>query len=368
MTENTRPRSSTSIEAQIASDEDLRCGVHELRKVYDDVDECARNAPVENGNVEDDYWREAVDAAERRYESVAEIINKRVLGQVQEWMQEVHEQKALVLALATSGVDVRDGWGEDDTKRLMATGLVPREMVEVLEIVLMELDGTVAYRQRVRPDFVPEGEVKGTEIHGLTLKELAREPGFQEIARDFARAALGRRVVSYNAPWAAKVLAAECERQHQHNPLADLSIDDCVMAQRSRYAGKYLVSLPGYKQLKLGARDTTPMGVARTVCDVVEAYRTGDARFPPERPYDPPKRAQVDEEREHEWGWRDAQKPGDFEYPWERDAREEREKKERDEEFANSLRAIGITDEAEIARKIEEKEREAEADWEDIPF
>ncbi len=344
--ENARPRSSTSIEAQVASDEDLRRGVHELRKVSNDVEKCYRHAPVASD--EDSYWRGAMDAADRRYESVAEIINERVLGQVQAWCQEVHDQKALVLALATSGVDTE------------------REMVEVLEIVLMELDGTPVYHQRLRPDFVFGGEVKGTEIHGHTVKSLHTEPGFMEIARAFRRAVEGRRVVSYNAPWVARVLAAECERQYQDNPLADLSIDDCVMAQRSRYAGKYLVSLPGYKQLKLGARDTTPMGVARTVCDVIETYRC--ASWSPESPYDPPKRAQVDEEREHEWGWRDAQKPGDFEYPWEIREREERERKERNEEFVNSLRAIGITDEAEIARKVEEKEKEEEADWEDIPF
>ncbi len=336
-------------ERQVAADYDLRFAVHEMRKVYLDVRE---------------------EAAYRRYERVAEHLNKRVLAEVQEWMQEVHAQKALVLALGTSGVDV-----EDEVKGALEIGesydrMDERQMVEVVEVVLVELDGTVAYQQKVFPAFA-FGGLRGTEYHGHTLQSLAGNPQYPDMVEDFRRAVEGRRVVAYNAPWAARVLAAEGKRQYKDHPLPELGIDDCVMAQRSRYAGFWWISHGEYRPLRLGSVDPTPACVARTVCDVIERYRVSDEWGVPESPYDPydPYDYSGDEweRREHRWGWRDAQKPADYESPVEARARHEREKKEAEKKYAERLVALRQTGMSEEAAKERIREEELES-WEDIPF
>ncbi len=344
----TEGQETTRYEWQVAGDLEMRQGVHELRKMYADADEGDENTA----------WR--------RYRRVAEMVNACVYREVRAWCQEVHDQRALVLALATSGVDVGKGWSKEDAAEFRATGEYGRRaMVEVLEIVLMELDGTVAYRQRVRPEFVPGGELVGTAIHRLTLKELAGEPGCGEGAADFRRAAGGRRVVCYNAPWAASVLAAESARWGVPEPVPGLGLDDCVMAQRSRFAAYYRVSEGDYRALALGSPDRTPEGVARTVCDVIEAYRKGYG--PPEDAYDPWGRDDYDA-RTRSWGWRDALKPEGHETDaeWRKRLEREREEAEREAATMEELRAEGFEGDEEELR-AEARRRNLE-DWEDIPF
>ncbi len=325
-------------ETRVADDAEIRRAVHEMRKVSDDIYELFRGEQTDDG-------RNAMDAAYRRYERVAENLNRRVLGEVSAWFRKAHEQKALVLALATSGVDTES------------------EMVEVLEIVLMELDGTVAYHQKLRPQFAFGGEIAGTEIHGHTVKSLAHEPTFAEAYAGFVSALEGRRVIAYNAPWVARVLELECERNFKPNPLEGVGLDACVMAHRSRFAGQYMVSTSEYKSLPLGSPDSTPMGVARTMCDVVEAYRTENYYRGPETPYDPWERGDW-EFRVHKFGWKDKNKPEDYETDSERDARHEREHRETEEKREARVAEL-------VAGGMSKEEAEQMAfdeAWEDIPF
>ncbi len=326
-------------EASVADDEEIRRAVHEMRKVSDDIEDFF-------GDAKNDHGHEPVYAAYRRYERVANDLNKRVLGEVSAWFRKAHEQKALVLALATSGVDTES------------------EMVEVLEIVLMELDGTVAYHQKLRPEYAFGGEVAGTKIHGHTVKSLHSEPTFTEAYPSFVRALEGRRVIAYNAPWVARVLELECERAYKPNPLEGMGLDACVMAHRSRFAGQYMVSTGEYKSLPLGSPDSTPLGVARTVCDVVEAYRRAEDYYSvPETPYDPWERGDW-EFRAHKFGWKDANKPADYETDSERDARHEREYREAEEK-----RKARVAELVAGGMPKEEAERTAlDEAWEDIPF
>ena len=356
----------TRYERQVQSDIDMRLAVHEMRKVRDDV------TSLLGGNPDERDLRRAIDAADRRYERVAERLNKRVYGEVQAWMQEVHDQQALVLALATSGVNVGEAWSAEEVAELREGKGLPhyREMVEVLEVVLMELDRTVAYRQTVSPSFSGDG-ITGTEYHGHTLESLAGSPRYPEMVEDFRRAVEGRRVIAYNAPWAADVMAAESARHGVSEPVPGLGEDDCVMLQRGRCAAFFLVSEYAYRKLKLGSLDRTPTGVATTVCDVVETYRTWETR-PPEEPYDPEGR-RSDSARNHAFGWRAAEKPEhdrkerEREEEWERREAEAAERKaERRATRKRSLLAIGMPEG--VAEAKVKEEFDSESDFMDIPF
>lgn len=374
---STEAATTSRYRGQVQGDVEMRLVVHEMRKVSDDV-AVAVKGDSRRGESEgaSRALQRANEAAYRRYERVAERLNERVHGEVQAWFEEVRDQEALVLALATSGVDVGDGWSAEDVKEFRATGAYGgRKMVEVLEVVLMELDGTIAYRQRVQPEFVPGGELMGEQYHGLTLEALRGEPSFGAIAGDFRRAVEGRRVIAYNAVWAAKVLAAESARWGVPDPVASpgLGEDDCVMLHRSRYAAYFRPSDYEYRTLRLGSPDTTPMGVAGAVCDVVATYAKGDAPYF-DRPYDP-EDGRGQKERDHDFGWRDVEKAAHDRREAEREA-ERKEEHERGmaERRANrrrrreeEMRAEGKSEE-EIAATSVEGEDFQESDFEDIAF
>lgn len=200
--------------------------------------------------------REAQDSLER-IEYLRERAEKEVREQARRevgaWAAGVKsDTNAVVLTIATTGLE---------------------DPVDVVEAVVLGMDGGVRFHERVRPVGHDGGapveiEAGATGMHGHTADSLSDAPTFEEVYERL-RGALGDgRVIVYNDEYVLRVLTQTVKR-YWLEPLVTSKIEDAMVAY-VRADGEYSVESESYYPKKLPDANGTPLGNARATLALVE--------------------------------------------------------------------------------------------------
>lgn len=180
-------------------------------------------------------------------------IRERARREVSEWAAGVKaDPDAVVLTLATTGLE---------------------DPVDVVEMVLMGMDGETLLHEPVRPAGYGEKEAVeieegATGMHGHTAASLADASTFAEVYPNLAASLEGKRTVVYNAEYVLRVLSQTIER-YGLEPL-DLTRVEDAMAAYAREGGEWSVDRQDYYPRKLPDQDGTPIGNARATLALVD--------------------------------------------------------------------------------------------------
>lgn len=134
------------------------------------------------------------------------------------------------------------------------TGLGPSD--EVIEIAVIDHDGTPLIDQRVRPAApIP---LAATRVHGISDADVANAPPFAAIAAELARLLHQRTLVIYNAAYDLRLLAQSARRHACRRP-ADSA--HCAMQLYAAFYGDWNPTRHDYRWQKL-ADAAAQMGLA----------------------------------------------------------------------------------------------------------
>ncbi len=120
------------------------------------------------------------------------------------------------------------------------TGLDPALGHRIIEIACVEMVNRRLTRNNFYKRIHPERDIdKGaTEVHGITLEDLAHEPKFAEIAEQFLSYVAGAELIIHNAPFDVGFLNAELRRLKKA-PVTDIcTITDTLAMARDLHPGK----------------------------------------------------------------------------------------------------------------------------------
>ena len=159
------------------------------------------------------------------------------------------------------------------------TGLWPED--EIVEIAVIDRDGTVLLDQRIQP-MNPARLLKrdaksgrcAMDIHGITPAMLEGQPRFSEIYDRLTDLLRLKPVVIYNAEYDTRMLAQDCARHGLYLPLFSAG---CAMKQFAAWAGQPGRKLGEYRWVKL-EQAVTMLGVPRDQFDEHAHSALGDCR------------------------------------------------------------------------------------------
>ena len=120
------------------------------------------------------------------------------------------------------------------------TGLDPASGHRIIEIACVEMVNRRLTQNNFFRRVHPEREIdKGaTDVHGITLEDLAHEPKFAEIADQFLSYVAGAELIIHNAPFDVGFLNAELRRLKKP-PVTDIcTITDTLAMARDLHPGK----------------------------------------------------------------------------------------------------------------------------------
>lgn len=120
------------------------------------------------------------------------------------------------------------------------TGLDPALGHRIIEIACVEMVNRRLTRNNFFKRVHPEREIdKGaTDVHGITLEDLAHEPKFAEIADEFLTYVAGAELIIHNAPFDVGFLNAELRRLKKPPVTANCTITDTLAMAKDLHPGK----------------------------------------------------------------------------------------------------------------------------------
>jgi DNA polymerase-3 subunit epsilon len=137
------------------------------------------------------------------------------------------------------------------------TGLT--KTAEIVQIAVVDLDGTVLLDSLVRPaQSIP---APATRVHGITDELVADAPRFADIAPLLAEAVRDRNVVIYNALYDARVIEYCWTRHPQLGPVpANIPAAGCAMLQYSAFVGSWNDYFGNYRWQRLPSAAHNALG------------------------------------------------------------------------------------------------------------
>ena len=120
------------------------------------------------------------------------------------------------------------------------TGLDPSQGHRIIEIACVEMVNRRLTRNNFYKRIHPDREIDegATQVHGITLEDLAHEPRFAEIADEFLAYADGAELIIHNAPFDVGFLNAELARLKKP-PITDICrVTDTLAMARDLHPGK----------------------------------------------------------------------------------------------------------------------------------
>jgi len=120
------------------------------------------------------------------------------------------------------------------------TGLEPAEGHRIIELAALELHDRRATGRHFHRYVNPERGIDfaATEVHGLTLEDLADKPRFTEIADEFLDFVQGAELLIHNAEFDVAFLNAELERSGRARLETVCTISDTLAMARDMHPGK----------------------------------------------------------------------------------------------------------------------------------
>jgi DNA polymerase-3 subunit epsilon len=120
------------------------------------------------------------------------------------------------------------------------TGLEPTEGHRIIELACLELHGRRPSGRHFHRYVNPERSIDfaASEVHGLTLEDLADKPRFADIADEFLAFVDGAELLIHNAPFDVGFLNAELERIGRARLETVCSVSDTLELAREMHPGK----------------------------------------------------------------------------------------------------------------------------------
>jgi DNA polymerase-3 subunit epsilon len=120
------------------------------------------------------------------------------------------------------------------------TGLEPSEGHRIIELACLELAGRRATGRHFHRYLNPGRDIDfaATEVHGLTVEDLADKPRFEDIADEFLDFVKGGELLIHNAPFDVAFLDAELERLGRPKLETLCHVADTLEMAREIHPGK----------------------------------------------------------------------------------------------------------------------------------
>ena len=120
------------------------------------------------------------------------------------------------------------------------TGLDPAQGHRIIEIACVEMVNRRLTRNNFYKRIHPEREIDAgaTQVHGITLEDLAHEPKFAEIVDEFLAYATGAELIIHNAPFDVGFLNAELKRLKRAVITEICTVTDTLAMARDLHPGK----------------------------------------------------------------------------------------------------------------------------------
>ena len=120
------------------------------------------------------------------------------------------------------------------------TGLEPTDGHRIIELACLELSDRRATGRHFHRYVNPERAIDfaATEVHGLTVEDLADKPRFAEIADEFLDFVQGAELLIHNAAFDVAFLNAELERAGRPRLESICSVADTLEMARDMHPGK----------------------------------------------------------------------------------------------------------------------------------
>lgn len=120
------------------------------------------------------------------------------------------------------------------------TGLDPAQGHRIIEIACVEMVNRRLTRNNFYKRIHPEREIDAgaTQVHGITLDDLAHEPKFAEVVDEFLAYATGAELIIHNAPFDVGFLNAELKRLKRAAITDICTVTDTLAMARDLHPGK----------------------------------------------------------------------------------------------------------------------------------
>ncbi len=120
------------------------------------------------------------------------------------------------------------------------TGLEPEAGHRVIELACLELHGRRATGRHFHRYLNPERAIDAaaSQVHGLTLEDLADKPRFADIADEFLEFVEGAELLIHNAPFDVAFLDEELKRLGRQALGAYCTVSDTLALARDLHPGK----------------------------------------------------------------------------------------------------------------------------------
>jgi DNA polymerase-3 subunit epsilon len=120
------------------------------------------------------------------------------------------------------------------------TGLEPAEGHRIIEVACLELFDRRATGRHFHRYLNPERavDIAATQVHGMTVEDLADKPRFADIADEFLEFVEGAELLIHNAAFDVAFLDAELERAGRPKVSAVCSVRDTLEMARDLHPGK----------------------------------------------------------------------------------------------------------------------------------
>lgn len=120
------------------------------------------------------------------------------------------------------------------------TGLDPNQGHRIIEIACVEMVNRRLTRNTFYKKIHPEREIDegATQVHGITLEDLADAPKFAEIADEFLQYVKGAELIIHNAPFDVGFLNAELKRLKKDAINEICTITDTLAMARELHPGR----------------------------------------------------------------------------------------------------------------------------------
>ena len=120
------------------------------------------------------------------------------------------------------------------------TGLEPEAGHRVIEVACLELNGRRATGRHFHRYLNPERAIDAaaSQVHGLTLEDLADKPRFADIADEFLEFVEGAELLIHNAPFDVAFLDEELKRIGRPTLATYCTVSDTLELARDLHPGK----------------------------------------------------------------------------------------------------------------------------------
>jgi DNA polymerase III subunit epsilon len=120
------------------------------------------------------------------------------------------------------------------------TGLDPNQGHRIIEIACVEMINRRLTRNTFYKKIDPEREIDegATQVHGITLEDLAGAPKFADIAEEFLQYVNGAELIIHNAPFDVGFLNAELKRIKKPLIATICAVTDTLAMARELHPGR----------------------------------------------------------------------------------------------------------------------------------